>query len=223
LSETLVTPALSRRIQSQTTAAAAQAEAKTSDVAHQVENAAEGAQEAAAEAARTAAVCYGQCSQAWQSADPIQEKGPSLTGEPSALNQLQREFKSTTDAAAVEGKRDVNAAANQGAGYVDQAKALASDAAATIQVCRIPQIIQSPAMTDTFKSYLPESVANVGKGSNAGDVAANIAGQVQAGASVAYQNASDLLSAAQQAAQPHIDKAKEYAGSFTNNAKDGNQ
>ena len=41
LSEMFLTPS-SRRIQSQTTAAAAQANAKTSDVVHQVENAVEG-------------------------------------------------------------------------------------------------------------------------------------------------------------------------------------
>lgn len=52
------------------------------------------------------------------------------------MDQLQQQAKQTTNAAVAEGQYDVEAAKATGAGYLDQAKSLASSAITTAQVIR---------------------------------------------------------------------------------------
>lgn len=66
--------------------------------------------------------------------------GPEFTGAnntttTSALDQFQQQAKETTNLAVDEGHRDVEAAKATGTGYVEQAKAIASNAYQTAQVC----------------------------------------------------------------------------------------
>jgi len=55
------------------------------------------------------------------------------------VNQLRAKVEETTDAAVTEGQKSVQAAADAGASYIDQAKNLASSAFSTAAVC--PQLL----------------------------------------------------------------------------------
>jgi hypothetical protein len=55
-----------------------------------------------------------------------------------ALNQLQQQAKEATDAAVVQGQQSIEAVKAAGAGYLEQAKALAGNALATAQVSLCP-------------------------------------------------------------------------------------
>ena len=59
----------------------------------------------------------------------------TLTDEPvSATEKLQRDVSETTDAAVLQGKKDVDQAKTVGAGYVEQARGLAQSALDTAKV-----------------------------------------------------------------------------------------
>jgi hypothetical protein len=78
------------------------------------------------------------CADMWVS----QSFGKEFTGEPpSATEKLQTQAKDITNTAVSEGKQDVNAATATGAGYIDQAKAVAVNAVQTAQVCTIYLIL----------------------------------------------------------------------------------
>lgn len=63
----------------------------------------------------------------------VQAKGSTFTGDSTVTDKLS----ATTNAAVAEGKADVAGAQATGAGYVDQAKAVASSAISTAQVSTI--------------------------------------------------------------------------------------
>lgn len=65
----------------------------------------------------------------------VQTMGSKYTGEPiTAAKQFVADASRTTDAAVVEGKKDVDKAKAASAGYVEQAKNLTSTAIETAQV-----------------------------------------------------------------------------------------
>ncbi|KAF9015622.1 hypothetical protein BDQ17DRAFT_1341382, partial [Cyathus striatus] len=105
------------RVKFETTAAEAQANAPTSQVAREIENNADRTKGAVGQAATVAKTL-----------------GPQLTGEPTtAVDQFGRNASETTNAAVNEGKHDVEAAKAAGAGYIEQAKSMASSAISTAQ------------------------------------------------------------------------------------------
>ncbi|KAF7347674.1 hypothetical protein MVEN_01524500 [Mycena venus] len=163
----------------QTTAAQAQAEAKTSTIAREVEANAEQAKDVAENAAFVA-----------------QSKGPELTGQ-SATDRLTTEAAVKTGAAVDQGQQDVAAAKAAGAGYVEQAKNLASNAVATAQ------------------SYIPP-----GSGPDGAHTAGDVVSGLQAGASVAYETGKSILTTASETAGPYIASAAEAAKPHLVNAKD---
>lgn len=177
-------------VQHQTTAATAQAEAPTSNIAREVEHNAEIEQEAARKAAAAA-----------------KSKVPSLSNEtPSptaAVNQLQKGVQQTTDAAVAEGQHDVEAAKAQGATYLEQAKSVASNVASTVQ-SYLPASVGGQSNTTTTTSTTGGASTTV----------SNVAAQAQAGATAAIGVAGEYLAAAQKTAQPHIEKAKDVAQSY---------
>ncbi|KAJ6621170.1 hypothetical protein B0H10DRAFT_1945544 [Mycena sp. CBHHK59/15] len=160
----------------QTSAAQAQAEAPTSAIAREVEANAERVQDVAQNTAFEA-----------------QAKGPALTGN-SATEQLQQQAAQKTSAAVDQGQRDVAAAKATGAGYVEQAKSLASSAVTTAQF---------------RQSYLPP-----GSGPNGERTTGDVVAGLQAGANAALATTKEYLAAAQETAQPHLNKAKDVATSY---------
>jgi len=163
----------------QTTAAQAQAEAKTSTIAREVEANADQAKDVATNAAFVA-----------------QSKGPELTGQ-SATDRLQTEASVRTGAAVDQGQQDVAAAKAAGAGYVDQAKNLASNALASAQ------------------SYIPP-----GSGPDGAHTTGDVVSGLQTGATAAYETGKQILTTAAQTAQPYIASAAEAAQPHLVRAKD---
>ncbi|KAJ7225319.1 hypothetical protein GGX14DRAFT_638109 [Mycena pura] len=164
----------------QTTAAQAQAEAKTAPLARQVEANADQAQNAATDAAYVALA-----------------KGPQLTGQ-SATDRLQTDASVKTNAAVDQGKQDLAAAQAAGAGYVEQAKNLASSAVASAQ------------------SYIPP-----GSGEDGAHTAGDVVAGVKAGASAVIETTKVAIAAAQpyvnsaaEAAQPHVTRAKDAVTNY---------
>jgi len=98
-----------------TTAARAEAEQPTAEATQAVHETAEYAKGVAEHAASTA-----------------HTRGPGVTGRTyDAVTQLRAKVEETTDAAVAEGQRNVQAAVNAGASYLEQAKDLASSAIST--------------------------------------------------------------------------------------------
>ncbi|KAN0124821.1 hypothetical protein V8E52_001373 [Russula decolorans] len=98
-----------------TTAARAEAQQSTPEAAQQVHETAEHTKGVAEHAASTA-----------------HTRGPGTTGNTyDAVTQLRAGVEETTDAAVAEGQKDVQEAANAGAGYIEGAKNLASSAFST--------------------------------------------------------------------------------------------
>ncbi|KAK7064074.1 hypothetical protein R3P38DRAFT_3165082 [Favolaschia claudopus] len=168
----------------QTTAAQAQAEAKTGALAREVEANAEQAKDVALNAAFVA-----------------QAKVPELTGQ-SATDRLTTEASVKTGQAVNEGQRSVEEAKVAGAGYVEQAKSMASSTVAAAQ------------------SYMP-----AGSGPNNSITTGDVVSGLQAGANAAYVTGKQILSTAQEtaqpyinsaatAAQPHLEKARDVAASY---------
>ncbi|KAJ7161392.1 hypothetical protein C8R43DRAFT_1123846 [Mycena crocata] len=119
-----------------------------------------------------------------------QSKGPALTGQ-TATDRLHNEASIKTGAAVDAGKADVAAAQASAGGYVQQAKTLASSGVATAQ------------------SYLPE-----GTGPNGALTTGDVVTGLQTGASAAIATTKEYLVAAQQTAQPHLEKAANVASSY---------
>lgn len=116
----------------------------------------------------------------------------------------------------------MNAASAQGQGYVETAKNLASNAAATVQVC--PVLASYPPSSSRLQSYLPSTGSGNPDSYTTTQTVTNLVGQAQAGATAAINAASGYASAASEAAQPHINRAKDlatsYLGSGTSEAED---
>ncbi|KAJ6520014.1 hypothetical protein C8R45DRAFT_44462 [Mycena sanguinolenta] len=126
-----------------------------------------------------------------------QSKGPELTGQ-SATDRLTTEASVKTGNAVDQGREDVEAAKVTGAGYVEQAKNMASNAVAAAQ------------------SYIPP-----GSGPDGAHTAGDVVSGLQAGANAAYTTGKQMLETAQpyiasaaEAAQPHLVKAKDMAASY---------
>ncbi|OJA19823.1 nuclear receptor coregulator, partial [Rhizopogon vesiculosus] len=169
-------PQGAEQVRHETTAAHAQVEAPNSRVAHQVEENAEHAQKAAAKAAQAA-----------------QGMGSEFTGETrTAFDYLQSAAAQKTNAAAAEGQRDVHAAKDASASYLDQAKSAAENVVTSAQ-----DYLQGS--TD------PQATANQ-QGSSTGP--ANTTSSLQTSASSAVGTAQQYLASAQAVAQPHIDYAR---------------
>ncbi|KAJ7040422.1 hypothetical protein C8F04DRAFT_1178150 [Mycena alexandri] len=160
----------SKNAEFQTTAAQAQVEAKTGPIAREIEANAEQAKDVAQNAAYVA-----------------QAKGPELTGQ-SAADRLQTEAAVKTGAAVDQGQQDFEAAKATGAGYVEQAKNLASNAVASAQ------------------SYIPP-----GSGPNGQHTAGDVVSGLQAGATAAITTTKDILVAAHDTAKPYVISAAETA------------
>lgn len=176
------------RVQRETTAGEAHMEAQENGVGTQVGHNVEVAHEAAQQAASSAKM-HGQ---AW-------------TGEPNtAAAQFRHEVTAKTDEAVGQGQHDVEEAKAVGAGYVEQAKTMASNVLATAQ------------------SYLPTSLSGGGSTDGSGNgtsftdtvvsTASTIASTVQSGATTALDSAKEFAATAHQAgveaAAPHIENAK---------------
>ncbi|KAJ6503346.1 hypothetical protein C8R47DRAFT_199536 [Mycena vitilis] len=179
----------------QTTAAQAQAEAKTAPIAREVEANAEQAKEVAQNAAFVAVA-----------------KGPELTGQ-TATDRLTTEASVRTGAAVDQGQNDVAAAKAAGAGYVDQAKTAASNALATAQSYIPPGSGPDGAHT----------AGDVASGIQAGANAAYVTGKqilvsaqetAQPYLASAAETAKPYLASAAETAQPHLTKAKDVAASY---------
>jgi len=98
-----------------TTAARAEAEQQTAQAAQAVHETAEHVKGVAEHAASTA-----------------HTRGPGVTGRAyDAVTQLRAKVEETTDTAVAEGQKNVQAAVNVGASYLEQAKGLASGAIST--------------------------------------------------------------------------------------------
>ncbi|KAG5723903.1 hypothetical protein E4T56_gene9800 [Termitomyces sp. T112] len=117
-------------VELETTAAAAQIQAPTAEIAREVEENAEHVHDVAQDAANVA-----------------RHKGPALTGaKPSAADKLQQEASAKTNAAVIEGQQDVDALKAAGAGYVEQAKEIVDKAISTAQSC-LPDSVGGEAGT----------------------------------------------------------------------------
>ncbi|THV07551.1 hypothetical protein K435DRAFT_788459 [Dendrothele bispora CBS 962.96] len=178
----------------ETTAAAAQIEAPNAAASRAVEKNAEIAQDAANTAAAAA-----------------KSFGKEFTGEPpSTTEKLQTQAQEITNTAVSEGKQDVEVAKATSAGYVDQAKAMASVAVTTAQ-----NYISSAtgATSDTTQSRSTTTATGSGPG---------VVSQLQSGANVALETTKGYLATAQQTVQPHIEKgvnvASNYIGSLQQQA-----
>ncbi|KAJ7897034.1 hypothetical protein B0H14DRAFT_389224 [Mycena olivaceomarginata] len=168
----------------QTTAAQAQADAKTGDLAREVEANADQAKDVAANAAFVA-----------------QSKGPELTGQ-SAADRLQTEAAVKTGAAVDQGQQDVAAAKATGAGYVEQVKTLASNTLASAQ-SYIP-----PGSGPDGAHTTGDVVSGIQTGANA---AFQTGKQIL---TTAAETAGPYIGAAAEAAKPHILNAKDTAASY---------
>ncbi|KAF9270581.1 hypothetical protein L218DRAFT_952683 [Marasmius fiardii PR-910] len=181
------------QVKFETTAAMAQAEAKTSESARKVEKNADQAQHAAEDAAAAA-----------------RSLGKDFTGEATPLtNQLQYQAKQTTDAAVKEGQRDVEAAQAAGKGYVQQAKTMVANVAASVNATVQPYIAELTGATDSTTAT-DRSAPN----------GSNVVSQLQSGATAAVQTGKEYIAAAQQAARPHFDNATNAAQNYLHNLQD---
>jgi len=154
----------------ETTAADAQINAPNSAVAREVEHNAEQVHDAAKQAASAA-----------------QSLGPGLTG-----GSVQHDAQEKTNAAAAEGKADVDAAKAAGASYLNQVQNLAGSAIATAQ------------------SYLPGQTGSTGTANSTGTTStsgSSVTSQLQSGAATAYHTAKEYVAAGAAAAQPHLENA----------------
>lgn len=123
----------SRRVQRETTAGEAHMEAQENGVGTQVGHNVEVAHEAAQQAASSAKVSMAEID--GPTAKGIQMHGQAWTGEPNtAAAQFRHEVTAKTDEAVGQGQHDVEEAKAVGAGYVEQAKTMASNVLATAQV-----------------------------------------------------------------------------------------
>jgi len=130
----------------ETTAAEAQIEAPTAKLARQIETNAE--QEKAA---------------AQQAANFAKTIGEEYTGESmAATDKLQRDASNATNAAVLEGKKDVDHVKAVGTEYVEQVKALAKSAIETVQ------------------TYLPLSVPNLSEGTKTNTESQSSSGDIPA-------------------------------------------
>ncbi|KAL0951525.1 hypothetical protein HGRIS_008209 [Hohenbuehelia grisea] len=185
-------PQGAEQVQFETTAATAQVDAPSSTIAREVEHNAERAHDAALQAASSAKM-----------------HGALLTGETTtAAGQFKHEASATTNAAVAQGQHDVEAAKAAGAGYVEQAKALAGSALATAQ-SYLPAAVGGTSNTTTTTTDHSAPTAT----GTASETLTNIASTVQAGAVSALETAKGYVAAAHEtglsAAQPHLEKAKE--------------
>ncbi|KAF5368451.1 hypothetical protein D9758_002276 [Tetrapyrgos nigripes] len=185
-------PTGAEQVKFETTAATAQLEAPNATAARAVEKNTEIAHDAAETAAAAA-----------------RSFGKEFTGEPpSATDKLQSQAKDITNTAASEGKQDVDAATAAGAGYLNQAKAMATNAVQTAQ-----EYINAGAggATNGTSKSTPSSAT--------GGSAAGIVPQVTAGAAVAFETAKGYAATAQQTVQPHLERtfgaAKQYVDNLT--------
>ncbi|KAI0964047.1 hypothetical protein AcW1_000959 [Taiwanofungus camphoratus] len=151
----------------ETSAAWAQAEASTSGLSDEIGKNAQQLQSVAEEAASEA-----------------QEKEPQAV---SAVNQLEAGLSNQTNAAASQGKFDVEKAKAAGASYLEQAKNLASSAVGAAQ-----------SYLNGSQSAAPSDRSTTG----------NLASAVQYTAASAYDNGKEYLASAQSAVQPQIEKAR---------------
>ncbi len=94
--------------------------------------------------------------------------GPGVTGNVyDAVTQLRAKVEDTTDAAVTEGQKDVQAAVNTGANYLEQVKSLASSAISTAAVCLsiLPVVSAWACAYFRMQSYLPTSLTGRTAGS----------------------------------------------------------
>jgi len=103
-----------------------------------------------------------------QAASVARTKGSKYTGEqPTSVDKLKNQSSQITDEAVEEGKRDVENAKTTGAGYVQQVKEMASNAAATAQE-RLPSAITEK--TSETSASQPQDRGTTGKTTGAGYV-----------------------------------------------------
>jgi len=159
-----------------TTASEAERGALNRTVAKEVEQNAEQAQDVARQAALAA-----------------HSMGPEMTGEMSAVEVLKSQAQRTTNAAVAEGQANIQSAKATGAGYLEQASTMASEALASA------------------RSYIPghgQHDPNTTAGQNDRGPASGVGSQLQSGGATALSTAKEYISAAQTAAQPHVDSAR---------------
>lgn len=97
-----------------------------------------------------------------------QTRGSGVTGNArNAVSQLRANVEKTTDAAVAEGQKNVQAAADAGARYIEEAKSLASNAISTATVCLSISLRGSSRFLLYIQSYLPASL----KGGTTGNTA----------------------------------------------------
>ncbi|KAI0034191.1 hypothetical protein K488DRAFT_84278 [Vararia minispora EC-137] len=199
----------SGQAQYETTAALAETESSTAPLAERVHHNAEVAQDAAKQAAQeaqehaphlgaqpashtttaanvvsqipgTAGVAEQAKGAAEHAASVAHEKGPAMTGDP---KDVVPHLKARTDAAAEEGKKDVDAAITAGQGYLQQAMDIASGAVASAR----------QYLASTTNALPDEGDTNSATGSS--------------NASSAMETAKQYATRAQNVAQPHIEAA----------------
>ncbi|KIK94754.1 hypothetical protein PAXRUDRAFT_142190 [Paxillus rubicundulus Ve08.2h10] len=169
------------RVQHETTAASAQAEAPTPEVARQVEKNAVQAKEVAEKAALAA-----------------KGMGPEITGEPlSGFDVLKRESAAKTNAAVVEGQHDTQSAIGASERYFNQAKSVVGSVFASARdILRGRTDGQIHPQGSSTGIATPESTNLRGK---ADDVLASL----QSTAGSAIGTTQQYLASAQATAQPH--------------------
>lgn len=142
----------------------------------------------------------------------VQAKGSSLTGNATVGEKLSH----TTNAAVAEGQADVANAKATGAGYVDQAKGLASTAISTAQVRLIIHAWWPGLLTVPIQSYLPPALGGTAPplstttgttttGSTTGT--GSVVETIKTTAAAALETGKQYAASAQAAAQPHLDRA----------------
>jgi hypothetical protein len=83
------------------------------------------------------------------------------------VTQLRAKVEETTDAVVAEGQKSVQAAADAGARYVEEAKHLASSAFSTAAVCLLSARGSEVLLILVIQSYLPASLTGGTTGGNA--------------------------------------------------------
>ncbi|KAI0257927.1 hypothetical protein BC834DRAFT_307285 [Gloeopeniophorella convolvens] len=185
-----------------TSAARAEAVQSTPAAAHEVHETAQHAKGVAENAASAA-----------------HNRGPGATGNLSdVVPQFATKVRATTDAAVEEGQRDVQAAANTGAGYLEQAKNLASSAIATA-TAYLPASVSG---TNPNPSTTTQSPASTNTASTI-NTAKQYAASAQVAAQPALETAKQYASSAAQAAQPHVEAAGASVRSGVNYAVESAQ
>ncbi|KAH7930411.1 hypothetical protein BV22DRAFT_62695 [Leucogyrophana mollusca] len=179
-------PKGAERVQYETTAAGAQADAPNSRVSREVEENANQAKEAAEKAALAA-----------------QGMGSDMTGEGlTPLNTLQSQAAKTTNAAVAEGQRDVHAVKDTGASYLDQAKSIAGDVYASAQG-------STRGQSDTKPEPIGSSTGVSAPGTTTHDTSVSDAfAALQATGASAIGTTQQYLASAQAVIQPHVETAR---------------